>query len=115
MSDSSAHEYFSSQNFVPEWLFAEAVIYEAWSEEAFLGTGICFTLWSILANGQPMIVLANLEACKAGREACDPSQLSSSESAELALVLHARNVANCRSGNDACEPARNSARRSSPR
>jgi len=39
----------------------------------FLAQVICFTLWSILANGQTHDRAANLEACKAGREACDPS------------------------------------------
>jgi len=45
----------------------------------------------------------NLEACKAGREACDRSKLSGAELADLARVQHIANLSNCRNGFDPCD------------
>jgi group II intron maturase len=36
-------------------------------------------------------------------ETCDPSKLSPSESADVALAGHGRNVSNCRNGYDSCD------------
>ena len=40
-----------------------------WAEVA-----VCLSLWSMLAFGQSADYAQNLEACKAGREACDRSK-----------------------------------------
>jgi hypothetical protein len=36
----------------------------------------------------------NLDACRSGLEVCDLSELSQSESADVAVVRHGRNVSN---------------------
>jgi len=69
----------------------------------FFAQIICLSLWPVLAWAQSPDVAANFEACKAGRETCDIARLSPSESKELALALHSRNVANCRNGYDSCD------------
>lgn len=65
----------------------------------------CLSLWPVLALAQSSDLFQNLEACKDGREACDHSQLSHSQSADLALAVHRRNVSNCRKGYDSCDHA----------
>ena len=46
----------------------------------------CLSLWPVLAFAQSPDFSQNLEACKAGREACDRSKLSVPQSAEVALA-----------------------------
>jgi len=63
----------------------------------------CLSLWPILAFAQSPDLSQDLEACKAGSEACDPSKLSAAQETDVALARHARNVANCRNGRDSCD------------
>src|ERR1700689_3911695 len=61
------------------------------------------SLWPVLAFAQSAGFSQNLEACKAGREACDRSKLSVPQAAEVALAAHGRNVADCRNHYDSCD------------
>jgi len=45
---------------------------------------LCLSLWPILGFAQSSDLAQNLADCKSGREACDRSKLSQSESAEVA-------------------------------
>jgi len=63
----------------------------------------CLVLWPALALPQSSDPVQNLEACKAGRDACDGSKLSPSQTAELAATNRERNVSNCRNGFDSCD------------
>src|SRR5689334_1587447 len=63
----------------------------------------CLSLWPILAFAQSPNLAQNLADCNAGRESCDRSRLSQSESADAALAAHARNVTKCRNGYDSCD------------
>ena len=46
----------------------------------------CLSLWPILAFAQSPDLAQNLEACKAGSEACDQSKLSAAQLADVALA-----------------------------
>src|SRR5207244_5640914 len=63
----------------------------------------CLSLWPILLCAQSSDLAQNLADCKNGREACDRSKLSSSESDAVAIARHGRNVSNCRNGYDFCD------------
>jgi hypothetical protein len=52
----------------------------------------CLSLWPILAFAQSSDLAQNLEACKAGRDICDRSRLTASETMDVALAAHGRNV-----------------------
>src|SRR5947207_14919589 len=56
----------------------------------------CLGLWPILLFAQSPDLAQNLVDCRNGRETCDPSKLSPSQSADVALAGHGRNVSNCR-------------------
>ena len=56
----------------------------------------CLGLWPILLFAQSPDLAQNLVDCRNGREICDPSKLSPSQSADVALAGHGRNVSNCR-------------------
>src|SRR5947209_18026331 len=63
----------------------------------------CLGLWPILLFAQSPDLAQNLADCRNGRETCDPSKLSPSQSADVALAGHGRNVSNCRNGYDSCD------------
>src|SRR5438876_1862600 len=63
----------------------------------------CLGLWPILLFAQSPDLAQNLVDCRNGRETCDPSKLSPSQSADVALAGHGRNVSNCRNGYDSCD------------
>src|SRR5438876_7805993 len=63
----------------------------------------CLGLWPILLFAQSPHLAQNLADCRNGRETCDPSKLSPSQSADVALAGHGRNVSNCRNGYDSCD------------
>ncbi len=63
----------------------------------------CFSFGPILLFAQSSGPTQNLDDCKAGREACDRSKLSTSEVADVALAQRARNLSNCRNGFDPCD------------
>src|ERR1700747_2374047 len=63
----------------------------------------CLSLWPIALFAQSSYLEQNLTDCKNGRETCNRSKLSQSESADVALASHRRNVSNCRSGFAACD------------
>src|SRR6267142_3825473 len=65
--------------------------------------GACLSLLPIALFAQSSDLAQNLVDCKNGRETCDRSKLSQSESADVARANHARNVSNCRSGFAACD------------
>ena len=50
------------------------------------------SLLSVLVFAQPSDLAENLAACKNGRDSCDRSKLTQSESVALTLADHARNV-----------------------
>jgi len=81
-----------------------------WAPAAGLGLLLCLflCLWPLPLFTQssalaPNAGVENLEACKAGRAACDSSKLSATQLTEVAVASHGRNVANCRNGYDSCD------------
>src|SRR5438552_2412683 len=63
-----------------------------------------FSLWPSFLFAQASNVSQNLVDCKNGRETCDRSRLSKSESAEVALSE--QNVSNCTTGTTSCDRSR---------
>ena len=61
------------------------------------------SLWPILAFAQSSDLAQNLADCKAGRDSCDRSELSQSETTDVALAVHRQNVVNCRDGYNSCD------------
>src|SRR5689334_10823717 len=63
----------------------------------------CLSLWPIVVLAQASEPVQNLADCKAGRESCDHSRLSPSQSADVAFARHGRNISDCRNGYDSCD------------
>src|SRR5580704_8329570 len=63
----------------------------------------CLVFWQSFSLAQSSDVVQNLAACQAGREACDRSKLSPSQTAEVDASNRERNVSNCRNGFESCD------------
>jgi hypothetical protein len=70
----------------------------------------CLILWPIVQSAQASDLVQSLANCKNGRQSCDRSGLTKTQSAEVARADQQRNLSNCRDGFESCDRSKLSAR-----